>query len=287
MQSHYLLGIDGGGTHCRARLTDVQGRVLAEAAGGPANVWSQFDSALAGIEQLINRLFAAAGLPPQSLTKTSLAAGLAGANVASVMARLQQWRPHCARLQLVSDVEIACLGAHAGAPGAVFIMGTGSQGAAWNGERFTLLGGWGFALSDQGSGAELGRRALRLALLAHEDILEKSDFTQTLMARFDYSPETMLLWTREATPADWAQVVPQVFSAALADDPHARTLLQTTAEDVALMVRRLTALSNGKLALMGGLAQPVQRWLSADIRALLVPPQHDALDGALRLARTG
>ncbi len=41
MQTGYLLGIDGGGTRCRARLTDRQGKLLAEVVGGPANVWSQ------------------------------------------------------------------------------------------------------------------------------------------------------------------------------------------------------------------------------------------------------
>ena len=176
--------------------------------------------------------------------------------------------------------------ANAGQPGAVFIIGTGSQGAAWDGERFTLLGGWGFALSDQGSGAELGRRALRLALLAHEAMVEHSALTQQLMAQFDHSPEAMLLWTRTAAPADWAHVVPQIFAAASAGDDHAQALLQQTAADIGMMVRRLTALSNGRVALMGGLAVPVHRWLATDIQTRLVTPLGDALSGALTLART-
>ncbi|KNH33291.1 BadF/BadG/BcrA/BcrD ATPase family protein [Pantoea vagans] len=285
MQPHYLLGIDGGGTQCRARLTDLQGRMLAEATGGPANVWSDYDAALTCVGQLIERVLSQAGLAPEALTQTALVAGLAGANVTSVQARLASWRPDCAALQVVSDVEIACAGAHGGAPGAVFIIGTGSQGAAWDGDQFTLLGGWGFALSDQGSGAELGRRALRLALLAHEAIITQSALTRQLMAQFDHIPETMLLWTRSATPADWARVVPQIFAAADAGDGHAQDLLHQTAADIGLMVRRLTALSSGPVALMGGLATPIQRWLDDDIQARLVTPQGDALSGALILAQ--
>ena len=286
MQPHYLLGIDGGGTQCRARLTDAQGRVLAEATGGPANVWSHYDAALNCVGELTDRVFSLAGLAPQALAQTAMVAGLAGANVASVQARLASWQPACAALQVVSDVEIACAGAHGGAPGAVFIIGTGSQGAAWDGERFTLLGGWGFALSDQGSGAELGRRALRLALLAHEAIIAPTAFTHQLMAQSGDSPETMLLWTRTATPADWARVVPQVFAAAESGDHHAADLLHQTAADIGLMVRRLIALSNnGRVALMGGLATPIQRWLDDDIQARLTVPQGDALSGALTLAQ--
>ncbi len=285
MQSHYLLGIDGGGTRCRARLTDLHGNPLAEAVGGPANVWSQFDAALASVESLMRQVLASAGLAPEALEKTVVVAGLAGANVASVKARLAAWQPACASLLLVSDVEIACIGAHGGEPGAVFIIGTGSQGASWDGQRFSLLGGWGFALADQGSGAELGRRTLRLALLAHEQVVAKTDFTDHVMAQFNHSPETMLLWTQQAIPADWARVVPDVFAAAQAGDPHARMLLQQSADDIALIVRRLVNPHQGRLALMGGLAQPIQPWLAPEIQALLVAPQQDALSGALYLAR--
>ncbi|WP_416413243.1 BadF/BadG/BcrA/BcrD ATPase family protein [Pantoea sp. App145] len=279
-----MLGIDGGGTHCRGRLTDAQGQLLAEARGGPANVWSQFEAAIDAIDRVIDDLFTQAALPAAARAQTVLVAGLAGANVASVKARLDSWQPVCQARYVFTDVEIACAGAHHGAPGAVFITGTGSQGAAWDGERFTLLGGWGFALSDAGSGAVLGQRALRLALLAHEGIVPSSALTQRIMAHYHDSPEQMLIWSRQATPADWGRIVPDVFAAAQAGDEHGTALIAQTAADIAQMVQPLLARSHGKLALMGGLATPIQPWLPADIAALLVPPQGDALSGALRLA---
>ncbi|WP_293792030.1 BadF/BadG/BcrA/BcrD ATPase family protein [uncultured Pantoea sp.] len=283
MQS-LMLGIDGGGTHCRGRLTDSAGRLLAEAKGGPANVWSQFDAAIVAIEQVIDDLFTQANLPAEARDRTVIVAGLAGANVASVQTRLASWQPRCQARYLFTDVEIACAGAHAGAPGAVFIIGTGSQGAAWDGAHFTLLGGWGFALSDAGSGAILGQRALRLALLAHEEIVPASALTQRVMASYQNSPEQLLIWSKQATPADWGRVVPEVFAAAQQGDEHGTALVQQCAADIVQMVQPLLARSHGKLALMGGLAEPIQAWLPADIAALLVPPQGDALSGAIRLA---
>jgi glucosamine kinase len=279
-----MLGIDGGGTHCRGRLTDSAGHLLAEAKGGPANVWSQFDAAIVAIEQVIDDLFRQANLPAEARNRTVIVAGLAGANVASVQTRLARWQPRCQARFLFTDVEIACAGAHAGAPGAVFIIGTGSQGAAWDGAHFTLLGGWGFALSDAGSGAILGQRALRLALLAHEDIVPASALTQRIMANYQHSPEQLLIWSKQATPADWGRVVPEVFAAAQQGDAHGIALVQQSAADIVQMVQPLLARSHGKLALMGGLAEPIQAWLPADIAALLVPPQGDALSGAIRLA---
>lgn len=283
MQS-LLLGIDGGGTHCRGRLTDHAGHVLAEATGGPANVWSQYDAAINAIESVIDTLFQQAGLAADARDRTLLVAGLAGANVASVHSRLQSWQPRCQARYLFTDVEIACAGAHDGAPGAVLIVGTGSQGAAWDGAQFTLLGGWGFALSDAGSGAILGRRARRLALLAHEAIVPASALTERIMALHQHSPEQMLLWSQQATPAEWGSVVPEVFTAAQQGDPHGIALVQQAAADIVQMVQPLLARSHGKLALMGGLAVPIQPWLPTEIAAQLVPPQGDALSGALRLA---
>lgn len=283
MQS-LLLGIDGGGTHCRGRLTDSAGRVLAEATGGPANVWSQFDAAIQAVENVIDALFQQAGLAAEARDRTTLVAGLAGVNVASLHARLQRWQPRSQARYLFTDVEIACAGAHGGAPGAVFIIGTGSQGAAWDGAQFTLLGGWGFALSDAGSGAILGRRARRLALLAQEGIVPASPLTERIMALHQHSPEQMLIWSQQATPADWGRVVPEIFATAQQGDEHAVTLLQQTAAEIEQMVQPLLARSHGKLALMGGLAVPIQPWLPAAIVAQLVPPQDDALSGALRLA---
>ena len=33
-----LLGVDGGGTWCRARLADTAGKILGEGLAGPANI---------------------------------------------------------------------------------------------------------------------------------------------------------------------------------------------------------------------------------------------------------
>jgi len=278
----YYLGIDGGGTRCRARLTDAQGTTLAEGEGGPANVFAAWDAAIGVLDALIIQVANEAQI---AAAQIHIVAGLAGANVPSVQQRLAAWQPACASLRVVTDVEIACVGAHGGAPGAVFIVGTGSQGASWDGEHFTLLGGWGFALSDLGSGAILGQRALRLALLAHESVVPASPLTQRLMQRFANNAETLLLWSQQATTADWGSVVPEVFAAASQGDVHGLTLVQQTAEEIALMAQPLLARQPGKLALMGGLAQPIKAYLPETLQRALVTPQGDALSGALELAR--
>lgn len=278
----YYLGIDGGGTRCRARLADARGTTLAQAEGGPANVFAAYDAAISVLDALIAQVANEAKI---AAAQIHIVAGLAGANVPSVQQRLAAWQPVCASLRVVTDVEIACVGAHGGAPGAVFITGTGSQGACWDGEKFTLLGGWGFALSDLGSGAILGQRALRLALLAHESVIAASPLTQRLMERFASDAETLLLWSQRATTAEWGSVVPEVFAAAQQGDVHGLALVRQTAEEITLMAQPLLARQPGRLALMGGLAQPIVAYLPERLRSALSAPQGDALSGALELAR--
>ena len=38
MSYKYVVGIDGGGTRCRALLQDIDGNTLGEGAAGPANI---------------------------------------------------------------------------------------------------------------------------------------------------------------------------------------------------------------------------------------------------------
>lgn len=280
----YKIAIDGGGTRCRGRLADRQGTVLAEYTGGSANIYSDYAGALAEIERVIVELFSAAGLRAEQRQESRLVAGLAGANVPSVQQKLINWHPVCAGHRVVSDVETACIGAHSGQPGAVFILGTGSQGAVWDGHNFKLLGGWGFKLSDLASGAILGQKALRLALLAHEKLVTHSVLTSQLMADYHHDPEKLLLWSTTATPADWASCVPKIFHCATQQDPHAVALIKQTVTELQLMVASLLSEQHSRLALMGGLAVPITPWLPDELQQRLVQPNADALQGAMLLS---
>ncbi|TKI06588.1 BadF/BadG/BcrA/BcrD ATPase family protein [Martelella alba] len=284
MQVDYYLGVDGGGTQCRSRLIDGNNQVLAEHSGGAANIYSSFYDAMSNVSRLVADTLQAASLPEEALGRTSVVFGLAGANVTESRRRAQAWPTPYARSRILSDVEIACLGAHRGLPGAVLIVGTGSQGAAWNGSQFYCLGGWGMALSDQGSGAVLGQRAMRLALQSHEAMIPSTALTRALMAQFNNSPENLLRWSSTATPADWGRCVPLIFKLAGKGDKVGQRLLKKTVDEIKQMVLRLTDYVGKPLCLMGGLAQPIMPWLAPDIRRKIVPAQGDALDGALLLA---
>ena len=285
MQSHFLVGIDGGGTHCRVRLIDDRGRLLAECQGGPANIFSNTERAMSTALALVNDAFMLAGLPPSAQRDTWAGFGFAGANVQRARKQAESWPMPFASRTIASDVEIACLGAHAGQPGAVMILGTGSQATSFDGQTFHSFGGWGFGLGDQGSGAILGRHALRLALQAHEGIFPVSPLTEALMADFNHSPEDLLLWTQSAGARDWAAFSPRIFDYAVQGDCHGLDLVRQLAREIDSMLACLVNKGSPRIALMGGIAQPILPWLHDRWRGYIVSAAGDALDGALRLGR--
>ena len=279
-----LLGVDGGGTQCRARLTDGRGTKLAEAVGGPANVRFGLEESLAAVFDAGARCLEQAGLSARDLPRIFVCLALAGVSEPSYRVAAQR-HPHPYRDAVVTtDAQAACIGAHAGRDGGVVIVGTGSIGWAELGGRHIRIGGWGAAVSDEGSGAWLGCEALRRVLWAHDGRIAWSGLLMSLFEKFDSDPHAIVRWSAGARPRKFAGLAPAIVNHAAAQDPVAVELIRMAASHVDALAGRLVQLGAHRLALMGGLAGPIEPWLTQDTRGHLIRPQGDALDGALRLA---
>ncbi|MBT3331657.1 MAG: N-acetylglucosamine kinase [Rhodospirillaceae bacterium] len=282
-----FLGIDGGGSGCRVRLSDRTGTILGEGTAGPANT-------LLGLPQVFDQITIAtqvalsqAGLVPDVMGTLHAGAGLAGLSLARERAKLATFGHPFATFVAETDAHIACLGAHAGGNGGIVIAGTGSCGLALVDGREHTVSGWGFALSDQGSGAALGRAALRRALSEQDGIKPSSPLGRRILQCFDHSPEAMFLWAEGASPGDYARHAPLVFEQAQAQDDTAIALVRQTAIEVAELIEALAAKGAPEITLVGGLAGSIDPWLPDRVRPLLAPAKFDALHGALVLARSG
>jgi glucosamine kinase len=188
-------------------------------------------------------------------------------------------------MALATDAETACLGAHDGGDGGILVVGTGSCGMAKVGADWVRVGGWGFPVSDQGSGAWLGLRAIRAALWAHDGLAEPTPLTEAVLAEFGGDPEMVVAWLETALPRDYAALAPMVVTHAEAGAADAAAILGDAAGEVAAMLDRLFGLGPARVCLMGGLAPVMARRLPERLRTRLSAPLGDALDGALILAR--
>jgi glucosamine kinase len=227
-----------------------------------------------------------AGLAADAFERMYAVVGLAGIGRRTSAFEQLQARPHPFRaVAYVNDAMIACIGAHGGRDGGIVIVGTGSVGLALNGGREIRVGGYGFPVSDEGSGADLGLHAIRCALRACDGRIAPTDFTRAVMARFTDEPAEVVVWADNASATDYARFAPLVMDHAERGDPSAREIVTSAARDVDSLVRRLMSEGVARVALAGGVAARIGPWLAEDVRHVLVQSEGDALGGALLLAR--
>jgi len=283
--AQFYIGVDGGGTSCRARIEDAEGRLLGQGAAGPAATRIGADRSMQAVRTASIAAAIDAGLAPAALADTSAAVGLAGIDRKGAREALLGL-PHPFRnVVYATDANVACLGAHRGRDGGIVVVGTGSIGFARVKGRERRIGGYGFPISDEGSGAELGLQAVRLALRAHDGRARPSPFLLEVMRRLGPDAVTLVAWAEQATATEYASLAPVALSHAEAGDPSAEEIVAEAGRHVDVLIRSLVEFGAPRISLLGGLASRLVRWLSPDVLEFLSPPEGDAVAGALLLAR--
>lgn len=279
----FVLGIDGGGTSCRAALATADGIVLGRAKSGAANIRTDLTGARSNIVEAARQAFVAAGQDPGLIPQTPAILGLAGANVGTYRQQLEAVLPFSTS-RVETDAEIALEGAVGSGDGAMAILGTGTAYMARRNGTSRAIGGWGFQVGDQGSGARIGRDLLEQTLLAHDGVRPRSPLTDAMMAIFRNNPEDVVEFTTNAKPGDFGGFAPKVFEHAEKGDAVANWILDKAVTDVEASLGALGLADDAPLCLLGGLAPLYAPRLSARYRALLREPLDDALGGAVQMA---
>jgi N-acetylglucosamine kinase-like BadF-type ATPase len=147
-------------------------------------------------------------------------------------------------ISVVGDMQIALQAAFANGPGVIVIAGTGSiaYGRTESGE-LARAGGWGFAVSDEGSGYWIGRRAVAFALRdCDQRGCWESELLSELMKAFRvHTHEEFILKVNGNPPPNFAQLAPVVIGLAERDDRVAMEVCSTAADELselALLVLR-------------------------------------------------
>ena len=280
-----FLGVDGGGTRCRARLADRSGHILGEGAAGPANIRLGLEASFTEVFRAAQQCLSEAELGFEAIARIFACLALAGASEARELDAMQSRSLPFRRVTITSDAHAACVGAHGGQDGGVIVIGTGSVGWAIVGGRQFRVGGWGLPLSDEGSAAWIGREALRTALQAYDGRIAPTPLLKRLLDEFASDPYAIVRWADAARPTEFGRFAPLVVEHAAQDDAIAVDLMQRAAYHIDTLTTRLIALGAERIVLAGGLAPHLESWLAPQTRQHLVAPQGDAMDGALQLAR--
>ncbi|WP_260928821.1 BadF/BadG/BcrA/BcrD ATPase family protein [Novosphingobium sp. 9] len=280
----YFLGIDAGGSHCRARLVDHSGTVLGSGSAGPANAGIGLDALFAALEGVIAQALGEAGLGSEQARAVQIGMGIAGITRPGVREAIAGHDFGLGTVTCATDAMIANLGAHRGADGAVLIVGTGSIAQLRVEGRDFAIGGYGFPISDEGSGAALGLSAMRHALRALDGRTRRTALSEAVTEGFEHDTARAIAWMDHATPRDYGAFAPLVMAHAQQGDVIARSIVEDAAGHIERFIETVFERGAVRCALVGGLAPHMRPWLRARTVAKLTDPLGDSLDGALLLA---
>ncbi|WP_106477297.1 BadF/BadG/BcrA/BcrD ATPase family protein [Phytohalomonas tamaricis] len=279
-----VIGVDGGGSGTRVIVTS--GERCAELQGGPSGLGLGISAAWQTVLKLAAQGCARLGVAFEP-AHCHFSLGLAGTNQAQWKADFLNHAPQCRTLHVESDAFITLLGAHAGRPGAIVALGTGSVGEAlYEDGRRVSIGGYGFPAGDEASGAWLGMRATRHVQHALDGRAQRDAFSDALCAAMNIdSVDALVAWLTTANQTRFATLAPVVL--AHAAHPYAKALLHQAGEDIALMIDALDPHGELPVALCGGLAQALAVYVPESYSRRLVRPQLNAVQGALLMAQQG
>lgn len=264
----YYLGIDGGGTKTRCVLAD-ETMVLATAMYGGSNIVRLGETqARETLHTAVRQVCATVNISPAQIS--AICIGAAGADRPAIAAKIRMilvelisetaHETALPKIEVVGDMTIALEAACGAGPGVIAIAGTGSIAYGRDATGHTArAGGWGFAVSDEGSGHWIGRRAISAILSAHDQGLETALSAMVLQAWKLNSLDELVQQANSTPPPDFPRLFPIVLRAADEDDSVARSLLTDAGAKLgslaAIVVHRLA--HNTPAAMLTGSMLPV------------------------------
>jgi glucosamine kinase len=300
----FYLGIDGGGSKTSCLIGDENSILGRGAAGGSSVVRLGAPAAREALSAAIRKACDSAGLSPAQISRTCVGvAGAARPQVGEAVRRLLSEIVSGA-IEIVGDMVIALEAAVGGNPGVVVIAGTGSIAYGANAEaQVARAGGWGFAISDEGSGHWIGRAAISAALRAYD---EDEDSTGSwlladILKAWNLETHEQLVLMGNASPGpDFAGLFPVVVAAADSGDTLAREVLTRAGRELAVLakivIRRLVpdggaipvAMSGGVFANSAQVRETFYSSLRSEFpEAAIASTVVEPVQGALALARRG
>lgn len=308
--AHYL-GIDGGGSKTICAVGE-EVSLLSTAETGPSNITRVGEArARETLHQAIQEACAAARIAPRQVRRACI--GVAGAGREEIASTVRQIVAELilGEIEVVGDMQIALAAAFGERPGVIVIAGTGSIAYGRDAQgRTARAGGWGFAISDEGSAHWIGRTAVsRLFRTVDQNSNDREEapaqsprLYEQLKAAWKVDSLGGLVQTANSSP-DFAALFPAILAAADAGDELALSVLTTAGEELAtlaaIVVQRLAAKSavtevGFSLSMAGGVfrhSSQVRESFGNEVRKIdrnvnLNPQVIDPVNGALQMARS-
>lgn len=240
-----FLGIDGGGSKTSCVIGD-DNSVLGSGTSGGSNVIRVGERrARESLGSAIRQACAAANISTSRIERTCV--GIAGGalpEIAGVVRRLLSELVG-GEIEVMGDMVTAMQSAFGSGPGVIVIAGTGSIAYGRNPKgEIARAGGWGFAISDEGSGHWIGRSAVAVCMRAYDEARADGSrvLLESIMKSWDVTTREQMVVAANKAPSvstapDFAALLPAVLSAADAGDVTARAVLDQAGVELAALAK--------------------------------------------------
>jgi len=306
------LGIDGGGTKTTCVVAD-ENNILGTATSAGSNITRHGDARVReALHAAVRDACAAAKVDPTSVV--SACVGLSGAGRPEVRDAVTRMMREVLRgkIEVVTDLETTLEAAFSDGPGVITIAGTGSIAYGRDARGQTArAGGWGLAISDEGSGQWIGRAAVSAVLGATDAGADPALLKPILELWKLTTLDELVRHANASPPPDFSSLVPLVLDVAenprpsgawtghpTQNDALARNLLDRAGNELAALARNVIRRLFGskasvRVAMAGGVFRQsevvrkvfyntvIAEFPQATVQVEIV----DAVNGALARAR--
>lgn len=235
-----FLGIDGGGSKTFCLIGDEKSVLGSGMSGGSNVVRLGENSARQALHEAIKQACTSANVTPAQIQKACV--GLAGAARPEVQDVVQRIIAEIisGSIEITSDMEITLEAAFADGPGVIVIAGTGSIAYGRNADGDTArAGGWGFAISDEGSGYWIGKTAVATAVKEGEQF-QDTCLLKAIAKSWGVSTHQQVVVAANATPApDFSALFPVVQNAAEKQNKQAREVLTQAGKELVALAEEV------------------------------------------------
>ena len=295
-----FLGIDGGGSKTICVIGNERSVLGTGNAGASNLVRVGEERAREAIRAAFEQACGMAKVTPAEIQRACV--GIAGGGRSEIAGKVQRFVSECVsgEIQVVGDMVIALEAAFGGEPGVVVIAGTGSIAYGRNSVGgIARAGGWGHAISDEGSGHWIGRAAVAATMRAYDEGRKTILIEHVMNAWRLSNHEQIVLAANASPPPDFAELLPVVLNAADAGDPTAAAVLTQAGRELAglakIVLAKLFSEESAPVAMSGGvfrnsalMRQVFYNTLGSEFPAIVVRQEiNDPVMGALDLARRG
>lgn len=287
----FIAGIDGGGTHTRIEMRDMDNCLVRRGDFGPFNINSIGETAFRG---LLREVFAWCGGMENCARLCVGASGISNPKVGEILGEELAQAGFAGQWKLCGDQEIALRGAMDG-PGVVIISGTGSICFGKNAAGQTARsGGFGHLIDDGGSGYALGRDVLACAVRSVDGRIQAPELLQAVCDRLGSGPEGIVpfVYSPKTDKAAIARFSYVALDLAERGDEASLKILRQGAGELSELVRAVQVRLNMpgcRIAMLGGLLteENAYRRVVAEVLSRLgtvTDAAHSALWGAAQMA---